>query len=439
MIHSLNRFHAVGHGTFFTGDLKQDANVFLWGFDCGSKRVGVIDPIAKRLASEAPGRPFDLFCISHFDADHVNGLKELLKNRRVRYLALPYLPFDIRLALAARVEEGPVAHEVVQFLLDPVRFIGSIAPDGLVESILLIKGGKGRASDPEGTQDDPFPGPEPLRPSDGEKNRQGREQGWTDANHPAFIGGANAPRVVIRSHSSPIRLSQLLWEFVFFNKSLPNGLTPKSGVQLWQVHKEVHAILKGMPLGPMPALATTTLIADLKKCYDKHFGKFSRARNEISLCLLSRPLGSVVASSCKLFDLPYDAYECACTVIPFAVGERALLLTGDIALRSKVRDRMAKHFGNQRWRDIRVMQIPHHGSRQSWQVGVAAGLPNSVSVFCVPDTDPSGKHPHDAVLTDLEKTMCLMANYSQAVMYAFHIADIATAIAQKQRHRRIMV
>jgi hypothetical protein len=435
-VHSLNRFHAVGHGTFFTGDLSlDDGQRFRWGFDCGSKRPNVIQGITKRLASEAGQKAIDLFCLSHFDADHVNGLKELLQEWRIHNLALPYLPFDLRLAQAARVDASPSAHEVALFLLDPVRYIGLIAPDNLVETIVLIKGGKGPASD-EGSADGPLFGPEPPHDQDN-KRRDGVNHGWTDDSYPNLLG-SSGPRVVVRDHSDPIQLGTFWWEFVFFNRSLPKGLTPKSGVKIFDVQEEVRALLDGVPLGPsLPAARISALLSALKGCYDKHFGNSASARNNISLCVFSGAVGSVIAEPCKIFDLPYQGTGFAHTVVPFGFGRKTgLLLTGDILLRSKIRDRMTKHFGYQRWDNIHLMQIPHHGSKHSWQTGLAAGLSHAVSVFCVPDSNPKGQHPHSAVLMDLQKTTSVLANYSQVVMHAFHVIDIGTAISQIKPRRR---
>jgi hypothetical protein len=97
------------------------------------------------------------------------------------------------------------------------------------------------------------------------------------------------------------------------------------------------------------------------------------------------------------------------------------LLTGDISLKGKINDQMVCHFGMRRWGDIHVMQIPHHGSRKSWKLGLGSKSSHGIGVFCVPTVDLKGHHPHPLVVVDLQSTTVMFANDSQAVVHAFHI------------------
>ena len=117
-------FHAVGHGTFVAGVAwRRDGcgTVFRWVYDCGSKRT-------KRIATAIGDLPhgfeqIDLLVISHFDDDHINGIEELIRTRRVCRLALPYLDFPQRLAQAASIEGQGTSWSTALFQLDPLGWL----------------------------------------------------------------------------------------------------------------------------------------------------------------------------------------------------------------------------------------------------------------------------------------------------------------------------
>ena len=125
-------FQAVGHGTFFAGiawRLDGCGTVFRWVYDCGSKRT-------KRIATAIGALPhgfeqIDLLVISHFDDDHINGIEELIRTRRVCRLALPYLDFPQRLAQAASIEGEVTSCSTALFQLDP---LGWLARKGVPDS-----------------------------------------------------------------------------------------------------------------------------------------------------------------------------------------------------------------------------------------------------------------------------------------------------------------
>ena len=85
-------FHPVGHGAFFSESIRLDnGDYFNVVYDCGS--------IATNLARTAVEKynhkrnHIDLIFISHFDYDHINGLKFLAEKKLVdnkTYLFIPY-------------------------------------------------------------------------------------------------------------------------------------------------------------------------------------------------------------------------------------------------------------------------------------------------------------------------------------------------------------
>lgn len=68
-VHIHHHFHAVGHGTFFTGvACVEDQDSFRWVYDCGSKRRTRIGEVVAALEAWdhwPQGITIDLIAISH--------------------------------------------------------------------------------------------------------------------------------------------------------------------------------------------------------------------------------------------------------------------------------------------------------------------------------------------------------------------------------------
>lgn len=135
----------------------------------------------------------------------------------------------------------------------------------------------------------------------------------------------------------------------------------------------------------------------LKECYEKHFGKTGKAKNNISLCMYAAPLKSYSNSYSHRYGT---------------------LLTGDINLSCNVIDDMKIHFGINRWKFLEMVQVPHHGSQHSWTLGNTAKFLPAKFVQCA---TPTKNHPHINVITDLinYKGTVYNANRKLPVNYTF--------------------
>ena len=84
--------HPVGQGAFYSETLHRpglndDKHIV---YDCG------VLPMSSRLAEEInnflpTGSTIDIMFISHFHADHVNGLKLLAEKYKIKNLVLPQI------------------------------------------------------------------------------------------------------------------------------------------------------------------------------------------------------------------------------------------------------------------------------------------------------------------------------------------------------------
>lgn len=435
MIHCLNQFHPAGHGTMFSGTLQSDsdAHEFRWIYDCGSKRPTRIREILSFLSSLWSPREIDLVCVSHFDSDHVCGLEELLRTFSIERLALPYLPFRRRLAVTAqRPDESEGNALAAMFCLDPAGFLALRGLSEGVRRLVFVRGGGGPIPD---DSQDPFdfdvPPTRTLQPErrDREVRADIREpdEGQQADQYPPLFPEATSLRsgglkVEVHGHARPATAMSRSWEFSFFNRELPTGAAPRSGASLGDVQVQVLAILQEHRDPSHPGRLAGGWLSALRSCYDKHFGHSALARNNVSLCVLSRPLVSGLAQQCSLFHLPELGFACGQVLLPVEAERQGLLLTGDLSINTDCADKMAAHFGTARWAAISVLQIPHHGAERAWRSGNSHRIGHSTSVFCVPDWDPNGQHPHSSVLLDTSNTRSAFANYGQGVTAAFHIS-----------------
>ena len=125
------RQNGVGHGGFHTGTLGIERHRLHWVYDCGSwKRrealTARIQEFSQRISS---CDRIDLLFISHFDTDHVSGLRQLITavGRRVDTVVVPYLNSDdMFVVLAEALTKGRCPQDFVEQVIDPVAWFHRI-------------------------------------------------------------------------------------------------------------------------------------------------------------------------------------------------------------------------------------------------------------------------------------------------------------------------
>ena len=419
-VHVHQMFHAVGHGTFFTGMIDSDqGNQFHWIYDCGSKRPTRV--IAEMDGLEAWPRwahdkDLDLLVVSHFDNDHVNGLEELLRRHRVRYLALPYIGLRDRLGLAASLGGDDVASAATSlFSLDPIRYLESRGLTNRVDTIVMIQGGKG-----EGVGDNSYDWPGPDKAPEQFERTRGAGGSGLEEEYGITSSSSDGPRTTVWPHQLPLRAGLFPLEFTFFNTALPGTVANRSKATLPEIRADVETVLQRYRLLDPTQSPKRDWRQSLRACYEKHFGSGGPERNNISLCVLVRPFCNDV-EQCGLFSgcsLGEGIWVWEVPVVP--EEPRALLLTGDLALNPKSISEMRRHFQDWRWREIAVAQVPHHGSQHSWERGNAALFPGPAFVHCIPTSSRGNHHPHTDVVADLAGQLVLTSTYEQCVVHAYH-------------------
>jgi hypothetical protein len=149
--------HPIGQGLFYTGVMHfntYNSGKFIFAFDCGSvNKTHCSDEVARFRNNILNGNELDLLVISHFDADHVSHIGELLKGGiKVKKLVMPFLSFSQRLLLTLKVvtdgNNGGGDDFTLALIIDP---LGTLGPnlDGGSEIIVIEKGPDGPPVDIE--------------------------------------------------------------------------------------------------------------------------------------------------------------------------------------------------------------------------------------------------------------------------------------------------
>ena len=116
--------HAIGQGGFFTGSINSDGDRFRYVYDCGSNQIRMLRADIKKAFNYR--EHIDTLFLSHFDYDHVNGVKDLLNRCTVGTVVLPYLDDHMTQSViwknVAHIDvEDPSSY--LNFVLDPVTWL----------------------------------------------------------------------------------------------------------------------------------------------------------------------------------------------------------------------------------------------------------------------------------------------------------------------------
>ncbi|MET4524075.1 hypothetical protein [Bradyrhizobium sp. JR18.2] len=151
------RQEAVGHGGFHTGAMGFYTPQFRWIYDCGAWRKksalsNRIQDFIKRCRADLRLPDVDALFLSHFDADHVNGLEELLEGSAgfpttVKMVVAPYLsPREVVATIGRAVEAGRDSADLIRAVADPAGYFG----DKGIETLVLVRPDGPPPSSPDG-------------------------------------------------------------------------------------------------------------------------------------------------------------------------------------------------------------------------------------------------------------------------------------------------
>lgn len=385
-------FQPVGQGLFFYGKLTHPSvkSPYRWVYDCGTRSdSSLIDSGISRIEQDGP---IDLLALSHFDADHVSGVADLVARVPVNTLMLPYMPLSERLFLAFSQDLGP-DDEILSFYINPVAYFARLKGERPSRILFVPRGDGGEADPPTvkvsaGVGPDDTDGPqsewdfEVLDPTEAEKI----------ADDFGELVQVSEGVIVQMQRSGGVARIWGLWEFLPYND--PTASPPKQSVFEQEVSAKASTLLS--------ASAVTSArreIQDLKNTYDRHIGKSNFNRG--SLFLFGAPVNPDPWAICDVRRwTSRDEVERQQSIIVFP-EKSGIMLTGDGTLKSQADfRRFVKWFHVERVLRIAVLQVMHHGSKNNTCPGRASELDPGIAVFSSDPTTISPGHPHEEVLRD---------------------------------------
>lgn len=128
-------FHPVGQGAFFSERFSETETPLNIVYDCGSTSLSTKFLKTKINSSFRKNETIDILFISHFHADHINGIEFLMKGRTIKNVVIPYLDDEEKalIKISNFLEEGYIETSIID---SPETFFGEdtriirVAADG---------------------------------------------------------------------------------------------------------------------------------------------------------------------------------------------------------------------------------------------------------------------------------------------------------------------
>ena len=386
-------FWNVGQGLFSSGRIQMgDALAFHWVYDCGtSSSQKLIQNAVNKYNSNKNQGDIDLLVLSHFDKDHISGVKELLKNRRkIKRWVVPYYPLWQRLVIASLLEIQPDDEEWA-FYQNPIQYFKTDFAEELKETQFLLLPAKENENEISISL-------EPSNFDDVLSFETTKKLSDEFANLEQNVHWLNPDKALL------LRKGEEQFELVLYN--VPFHLLAKVPTNLTAFQKQVKQIIQSHQSNstdPTPALKTLYTFA---------FGNGNKHKNIISQYLYIRniKLSSFWGMGYNhIFDVSIDN-ENEIVVIPEDKTKNAILYTGDAFLNDlPLLTDLTQSLGAERMARIYCLQVPHHGSKHNWQQGLANIFSPCISVFSA-DSQRRNGHPHGEVLKDFSTYTPILVN-----------------------------
>lgn len=330
--------HPVGQGGFYTETLSNGKEEKTFVYDCGGfdKAKTKMESYLKCfLSKEKPLKQIEAVFISHFHADHINGLQNLLENAEVKYLFLPQLTEEVMMeAIVYNYYTSKQSNAVNNFLIKLYRGETQFGSEERPTKIIQVD----YADDsrvPEEFNRNQF--------SEG-----GLEfQAW-DWRQREII---ELPQIEILPASAVLHCVN--WLYIPYNLKIIQKKTE-------DLKKELGDLLGGdVTVDNLPSLVERLKVTACKSIYNKVFGQ---QQNHTSMTLFSGTLECIRRSHCKkildchvMHPLCDDFFSHPCCYNP------NILYTGDFEpANNNIRE--LRRFYSAYWAKIATIQVPHHGS-----------------------------------------------------------------------------
>lgn len=352
MISLRRTFHPIGQGAFYSEVFHREGGnrPFVFVYDCGTETGNSHQqkPLTQQIDDWIRYdnvQQIDLLCISHFHKDHINGLDHLLSRVKVKKTLIPMLPEEV--VTLTRI------HNLVTADFDPIQD-GNI--DGYIEELYYNAYNK----------ESRFGEIIAVRPDEGEMQGQNDEKSTL------------LPQVAGVANGTELFFAENIWVYKPFNSILPSDPLAKKVVT--NIKNRLPYVIKvdgSLDVGLIMNDKFFRLV--LMGEYNKEFK--GRGDNLYTLVVESKPADGVTVQPCD---------KCA-----------RCLYFGDFDT-SGDKSRLGRLFNTYRdYKDIGIVQVPHHGAKGNWKQEMLQGCPRLYVVSA--GSNNSYHHPSYWVLHEIWK------------------------------------
>ena len=341
--------HPVGQGGFYTEALSNGNQEATFVYDCGGfdkEKKKMTDYLDSFLHSENaiknPGdsgkKKIEAVFISHFHADHINGLEYLLKNANVKYLILPQMTEDIMIeAFVYNFYSTKQNNGVNNFLLQLYRGTAQFGPTKIIQV---------------GYPEDSRVPEEFSREIFSKDSLDLQAWDWRQRKVIDLSTVEILPANVV--------LHCYKWLYITHNSKIsdPSKLT-KLREKLTDLFKTK------VTIDNLPSLikqSENNSVNEIKKIYKEVFGS---KQNPTSMTLFSGTFEHVRRESCRIECncIPCHPYCKRFYEYPYCCNPN-ILYTGDFEPENNILD--LRKFYLHCWDRIATIQVPHHGSKDNY-------------------------------------------------------------------------
>lgn len=347
--------HPVGQGGFYTeqflikGKKDETPRILNVVYDCGSISTKILGREIKRTLLKDD--IIDILFISHFDNDHINGLRQLA-GMKVRYLVLPLLE---------------KSQKITTFLAD--EFYASKKSE--FEETFQISIGQIIYFRQMLARDD-------EQSSNGQENTI-----YLDVDNPT-------PEIRVVDSGTGLSLAKnIQWVYIPFNvcdNSIFENFINKLSDSCNELYKKLNNYITADNSKELKDILQEKEIKELKKIYKE---VSANDRNQTSLVVYSGPN---YVDEPQDYDFPNHWFIQANSnkERPLGILSVAALYTGDLNLKTKIvspkgREESALNFIEQKINKyksyIGLIQLPHHGSKYNFDPSIISTFPLTANFF----------------------------------------------------------
>ena len=380
-------FHPIGHGAFYTERFMQGWKYkFTAVFDCGcfeARKKGMsyaryTNRINKAVDSAfSPWEQVDLLFISHFHADHINGIKHLTGRCDVKHIIVPQRTPNIVIEayvfnyLQSSIGQGDNAanSSVNLWIRELYNHRGNDNTEGFPRVIEVM------------------PATEIQEEQEIREGQEGRNEQPTPYSDLDSKGGILSPRAAIGYYSSE-KPDRPLWRYIPFNPPCRNT------EQLHNLPPFDKAVVNGkIDFEELNIILHNTDIKKLKEAYTKAFHGNHNSYSMVVFSGIGAPEWWDIHDCCLLCSrLRYHRSPCFCMYNCLYCGD--FEANANYPKANNNCDQLRRFF-RKYWRGIGLLQVPHHGSEHNMNIFLYE--PEKVCIISAGETDKYG-HPDEPVL-----------------------------------------